>query len=192
MKIFPILALISMSAFGQAATLSLVGPASVKPGATVTVNINLATAGASVSGVQFSFLIPPSTLVAGSAATSAQKSINFPVDRSVYYVLGFNGTTATNAPFGNGTIATATFVVPSGTAPGNWSMNLSNVLSVDTAGLNVATTSVPLNVIVTSACDVDDNGTVTSSDVQAAINQKRSILEIVQVLIASLGGTCRL
>lgn len=131
-----------MQAYGQQVALSL-GSASAPPGSTVTIPLSLSSSGgAQPTSLQWTMAYPPTLSVvgvsAGSSAASVAKSVVCAtVSGSTTCVLfGMNTLT-----IGNGQVATATFLIASGTAAGTASLSLSNVVASNAAGSSIPTSA---------------------------------------------------
>lgn len=192
----------------QAITLTPSGPANYQANAPFTLSVN---ATASTSAAQgFTVTLPAgvtaTAVAAGSAATAAAKGIacapaTLPATGSLTcLVFGQNK----NA-IGAGPVASIT-VNPTGSAA--LSFSVSNPSAADASAASVAATAGPALVIpwALGKCDLNADGKVDSSDVNAMVSTQTTILAagatttnvlqaviaIEQVILAATGGGCGL
>lgn len=198
MKRFSAILLTALPLFAQ--TLTLSGPATARPGATVTVNLSVAASGS--AALQWAVGLPTgytATVVAGAAATG--KDLSCTVSNAFCLLVGQNATV-----IGNGVVAVYSLRVPA-TASGTAALPLGNLLGASAEGNPVTITSGPaysLQILATE--DLNGDGTVTAADVtlmttqaiasqttpSACINDLNSdgrcdVLDVFQVVLKSLG-----
>jgi hypothetical protein len=176
------LLLMSLPAFASGPALNL-GQA-VRSGSTVSFPVTLSNVqGTSISGVtsdigfnpmSFALIVDtagakPVSAAAGAAATAAGKQIIQSNPASgVLRIVIFD--LAGNAPIPDGAVAQITFTIKAGAAPGN-NLFTNTPAATDPKGDTVAISgsNTALN-IASKAGDCDGNGTVSSAEVQSAIN----------------------
>ena len=156
----------------SAQTLTLTGPASVKQGKSVT--LNLGVGGPVVAaGLQWTVGLPvgfTATSVIGGAGTTAAKTLYCTSDAALCLLVGMN-TTA----IGNGTVAVYSLAVPSTATLGANPIPLSGLVAVNAAGGSLAITpGATYSILVLAKQDINGDGVVDNADVQLMIDQVRA------------------
>ncbi len=200
------LLLLAASAVAQTATMTLSGPSTAKAGQTISLFLSASgTTNTGAAGFQWAIALPvnyTATASAGAVATTANKTPTCTADNSFCLLVGQN---ATIIP--NGTIASISLKVPASAVAGSQAFPLSNLIGVDAAGINVATTSTgTYSLTILDKRDLNGDGTVTAADVQLMVNEviaartspgacvddlngdgKCDLVDVFQVLLKSLG-----
>jgi len=194
---------------GTGQTLSLTGPATVKPGAAVTLNVNLSgSAGKNLAGLQWTLANPIATPVTpsnGTASTAANKTVTCALVGTNHNCLsvGLNITA-----FADGQVAALQMTVPLAATPGNVTQTLSGLIAADSLANELIPTAGPaITIKILSPCDLNSDGAVDMADLNAAIPQvlgsqactsadlngdgKCTIGELLRIAIAAGGGACR-
>lgn len=205
---FSLLLTLGASLFAQGATLTLTGPASALPGQAVTLTLTLAgTAGLNLSGFQFS--LPPGSVLASPAVSPAGAAIGKGAYCGPAGCLDVGLSTATppvvsNNPLSDGAALSVQLTIGTAAAPGVLALPLSGLLGASTAGVAIPITSGPAySIRVLSKCDANGDGVTDFKDVQsvvAALNAGSgcplaggcTVVSLVTVLLAALGGACSL
>jgi hypothetical protein len=208
MKLSILILLIAASAFAQASTtLTLTGPATVRPGSTV--QLLLSANGATdtgAAGFQWTINFPSgytATATPGAAATAAGKTIlACTADNSLCLLLGMNTTAIPG-----GAIANYAVKVPLSAAPSPAPFSLSGLIAVNPTGDVIPTAAgTPYAPIVLMKQDLNGDGKVDSTDLQIMIDQviasqsnsarcvddqngdgKCDLLDVINVLLKALG-----
>lgn len=199
-----LLLLSSIALLAQQPTLTATAPASVVAGAALPVTVTLSSSGTSnLAAAQNNFTIPsgytislPTTTVAGAEAVCNNNLCAF---------VQFNPTTnvASNNPLVDGPLYSVQLQVPKTAAPGTVSVPLVGLIGASSVGFNVAMTAgTPLSFKVLSRCDINGDGVLTAADAQAMVQEVLNaaqcgantctVVNIIQVIVAVLGGTCQL
>lgn len=109
-------ALAAMAGVAQAQTLTLVGPATARPGQTIAVNVALASPSADLAAMQWSIGLPANytaaKAAAGAASTAAGKSLYCNAAWTNCLVVGVN-----TSVYAAGVVATYSIAVPSTAVP---------------------------------------------------------------------------
>lgn len=162
-------------------TLTLSGPATARPGDTVTITANLGTTTpAVIAAIQWTNSYIPLTSTVGSAATSASKQMacnNYNSTSQICVVYGVNNLNTISS----GPLATFTYQIPGGQAPGPLTfrlvenktppaMPLGTVASTAT-GTGVTVTNTYYTVNVLSKFDLNSDGSTTVADLNILLDQ---------------------
>ena len=169
-----ILLLISQGALCAATSLSLTGPATARPGATVT--LTLAIAGSTGEAYQWQITPPGSGLTLTTAiapgVSTANKTLICSTDGTICILFSSSAPGATSTiPDGN--LATVTLKIPAGTAPGSITLPLSNMIGaagVPAQPLPVTSGGV-YSLKILDPRDVNGDGVIDLSDVTAITTQ---------------------
>jgi hypothetical protein len=210
MKLFTLLFGIATALAAQTPTLTLTGPATALPGQTVTLQTNLASsAGLNISGLQTTFTLPAGvTLGAPTASTlavTAGKGVYCgPTNCLLVGVTNGPNPVLSNNPMVDGAAFTVQFVVGAGIAPGIQAIGLSSLQAANTAAAAIPLTAgTPYSIRVLSRCDANGDGVTDLRDVQAVVTAINTgtgctltggctVISLVSVLLAALGGSCSL
>lgn len=161
--------------------ITLTGPATVKPGQTgVVLSVNLSnSAGANVAAIQATIGLPAGFTVTsssiGAAGTAATKTLYCATTAELCVLAaGVSGTALTGAQttFSDGVLWTITGNVAS-TASGSLAFTISNQVAASSAAKAVGVTvtaGAALTLPVQSPCDINGDGKVDISDIQAYLN----------------------
>lgn len=185
-----VLGLISLTslAAGQSVNLTL-GSASGNPGSSVSVPITITgSGGAQTAGLQWSFSYPGGvtgvTVVAGSSALTAGKLVSCSFNNCIVY--GFNNATITD-----GVVATATFQISPGATGGPISVQLTNLIASDPAGLSLPVTgtagSIAVNAVAGPAqlssltCSPSSIGSSTSTICTASLDKAATLPAVISI-----------
>lgn len=153
-------------------TLTLSGPANIRPGQNATVTLTLTAPGAKPAGLQWTATIPaavggPGTAAIGASATAAGKTLYRSTDGAVHLLVGLNANT-----MATGEVARYTLTVPAGAAKGLYQIPLSGLIAADTVGdVQPLTSGAAYSIRVLSRADINGDGQTTMIDVQAIIDQ---------------------
>lgn len=177
----------------------------VRPGGTATVTVSMT--GANSVALQFfiSQIAGVSYAVAPGAIVTAGKNLDCGVSLTPSPALYGCVVSGGVAPLTDGVIAKITFPAPAvGTYPLPISLQLGASATADPV---VISAGPPLNLIVTSACDINGDGKVDSIDstlaIQGAISRVIAasldltgdgvvnVVDVQRVIAAANGGTCR-
>lgn len=192
-------------------SLSVSGPSTgTAPGKTATVSINLSSTTAP-AGTQWTLTYSPTdissvTWATGAAGTAASKTVQCNTTSAGAHVCLVSGLNV--ATIGSGAVAVATVTVNPTSKALSTPLSLLATYSADPTGSNLVTSaSAPFNFIIQSPCDVNGDGSLTSADTGAAIQQalglaacgsadvdgngRCDIVDVIRVLIAANGGACR-
>lgn len=154
----------------RAQSLTITGPANVKPGQTgVVLALNLSgSAGANIAAIQASVTVPAGFLITGSAigaaGTTASKTLTCNPTAPTCVLAGLNQTA-----LADGVLFTLTGTV-SATASGPLAFGVTNQLGASNAAkaVSVSVAAGPaFSLPVISACDINGDGRVDISDIQA-------------------------
>lgn len=157
------LALTAAAVYGQQLTLS--GPTTAKPGATV--NLNLAVSASTGTGAAFEWQVNlpagfTATAAAGAASTSAAKTLTCTASFAFCLLYGQNVSTITD-----GVVATYAVKIPT-TAVGSNLITLSSLLGASAASPATAltvTSGVPYSIAVIAKQDLNGDGKIDITDV---------------------------
>lgn len=157
----------SIQAWGQATTLTLsANPQSVKPGQLTTLTLTLSGV-PSVSALQWKIGLPI-TFVGVQAATAVLTGAQKQLSCSAVTCLAW-GLNVTAIP--NGAIVTIPITIPANITPGPIQVSLTNILGSSATGLAVPVTGVATTITITSSYDINNDGQVTATDVNAIVAQ---------------------
>lgn len=166
-----LLAVLSCSLYAQT-VISQTGPATVKPGGILTVNLQ-GQGGTDTGAAAFQWTVAmPSgytaTVQPGPAATAGNKTVQCTADAiSVCLLYGVNATV-----IGNGVLATYTVHVPANATPGPATFTLSGLVGASSSGTAISTAAgTPYTVTVVDKRDLNGDGKVDAADVQLMTNQ---------------------
>jgi len=157
----------------HAQTITLTGPQNVKPGQTgVVLSVNLSgSAGANIAALQATLSIPAGFTITsssiGASGTSAGKTLFCNPTAPTCILAGLNQTV-----LADGVLFTVTGTVAA-SASGSLGFSLSNQLGASNAAKAVSVpiaTGPALSLPVISPCDINGDGKVDISDVQAYLN----------------------
>lgn len=198
------LLLAALMPFGLwAQTLTLTGPTGpVKPNVPVTFTLTLSGASTNLAALQWGANMPNSSLTwtIGAAGTAAGKTLYCASAGNICVLVGLNQTA-----LANGVIATATWTPQSS---GTFSYNVSAPLGASNASTAAAVTVTPgtgLSLTITSPCDLNADGLINVSDVQAYLNtfvfsmpgsavnpiaSGSSAVDVQRIATAAAGGAC--
>lgn len=217
MKIILFSVMMSISAYAQAPLalniMSNVNPpvTVVQQGASLNLQIVLANStGQNLAGLEWTESLIPSAITVsglGSASTGAQKNL-FCNLSNLCLLTGFTSSAnpPTNAALADGVVVSMTLSVPNTTPTGPQTLSLSNLVAVSTAGVPLPITTTPMQVTVTSACDLNNDGSVNGTDVSLMLSQvtgatactndltgdgKCNVIDLERIIVAALGGACR-
>lgn len=158
-------------------TLNLSGPALVRPGQTIAVDVVLAAPSPDLAAMQWSIALPANYTVvkaaAGASSTAAGKALYCNAPSTNCLVVGVN----TNV-YGAGVVATYQVVVPAGAAPGPASISMpgaapligviGSTLTGGTAPLNAGA---PYSFQVLAPTDLNSDGKTDILDLQILIQE---------------------
>lgn len=146
-----------MSLCGQTALMVTSSQPFVRPG--TSVGLTLAISCSPVAAIQWATSMPPGWSASAPVSTAAQKGVDCgPVACALW---GMNATPLT------GNIATINVLIPANTQVGQYQIALNGLVGADPAGGKVTLTAVPVTINVLSKYDLDGDGKITRSDVQA-------------------------
>lgn len=157
---------------GAAQTLTLSGPATVRPGQALPLTLTLSTPSPGPAGLQWSLAIPavlggPGTATAGAAAIAAQKTLYRADDGVIHLLVGPN--TVALAP---GVVAQYALTVPAGSVKGLQQLPLTGLLAANALGESVPIASGALyEVRILARSDINGDGSTTEADVTLMIDQ---------------------
>lgn len=161
-------------------TLTLSGPATARPGDTITITANLGTTTpAVIAAIQWTNSYIPLTSTAGSVVAAAAKQLscnNYSSTRQICVIHGLNLNTISSGP-----LATYTYQIPLGQAPGSLTfrlvenvvppvMPLGTIASTAT-GASVTVTNTYYTVNILSKFDLDGDGSTAVSDLNILLDQ---------------------
>lgn len=158
--------------YGQTPTLTLAGPATVRPGETITVNVNatLAAPPSSLAATQWSITVPAgyiASAVAGAASTAAGKTLYCNDASTTCLTVGIN----TNV-YAVGVVAVYTLTIPSSAAPGMVTIPLSGVVGATLAGDAAALTAgAAYSFTILAPTDLNGDGKTDVQDLQIIVQQ---------------------
>lgn len=198
MKRFSAILFMVLPLFAQ--TLTLSGPATARPGATVTVSLTAAASGS--AALQWAVGLPAgytATVVAGAAATG--KALTCNASNAFCLLVGQNATV-----IGNGVVAAYSLRVPASVSE-TAALPLSSLLGASAVGNPVTITSGPAySLQILAHEDLNGDGSVTAADVtlmttqaiesqttpSACVNDLNSdgrcdVLDVMQIVLKSLG-----
>jgi hypothetical protein len=151
-------------------TLSLSGPATARPGNTITVNLSLSPGGSPTSAFQWFLSTPSGYLVSvttGDVGTSASKSVLCSADNLYCILYGMNNTVV-----GSGTLAVYNVSIPVSASAGPAAFSLSELLGASPSGTPVTLSPGPVyNVGVLALQDINGDGKVDRADVLLMFQQ---------------------
>lgn len=161
--------LICAAASAQVTLNVTANPAIVRPGQSTTISLTLAT-NVPVAGVQWTLGLPTGwstvqTITPAAAAPPKQLSCG----SSTCFVWGLNV-----LPVPAGPIVTAPITVPLNTAPGPQTIALTGLVASTPSGVATTITGLNATVTVLSNFDINGDGQVTTSDVNAVVAQVAS------------------
>lgn len=152
-------------------TITLTGPASARPGTTVTIETTLSTT-AQPSGLQWSLALPSTwtpTPAAGPAATAAQKDLYCSVDPVdlLCLLVGLNAN-----PIGSGVVARYTVTLPPATPRGPTPIPLAGLLAADSLGTPIPVTpGPPYSLLILARHDLNGDGVTNQQDLLLMLDQ---------------------
>jgi len=161
--------LIASAACGQ--TLTLTGPATARPGATIPVTLTLASPSVSLAAIQWTTAIPTGltfSATAGAASNTALKTLYCGIPTSqICLAVGINGNS-----YAAGAVATYQVTVPANALPGNITIPLSGIVGATLDG-NAATLTAgtPYFFAVLARADLNGDGRVDVLDLQLMIQE---------------------
>lgn len=191
----------SIAAYGQM-SITLTGPATVKQGKAISLNLNLANPTAvSPAGLQWT-LAPPTgatvqTITAGSASTTAGKVVACNTSNLLCIVYGPNQNV-----IAAGQVVVIQATIPANSVPGPNQFTLTGLLAGDKSGQPTTIASGPVySVTVLSLADINGDGTVNAADISAMATQVTSgvctddqngdgicnLFDVLAVVLRSLG-----
>lgn len=175
MKILLSLFFTACTMFAQA-TLSLVNPGPIPPagylpGATITLNI-VKTGNASTTGLQFDVGTTAGSITAavGPAVTTGSKIVQCSTVNPIRCLeIGLANTTV----IPDGTVVVASLTLPASVSTSPVVVTLSNPVEADAGGnsLTVTVGNPTVSLSIKNACDVNGDGSVSSADSSAVVNQ---------------------
>lgn len=195
--------------YGQAAVLTMTGPATALPGQSVTLNLALTGVnGGTVTGFQTGFTLPSGVTLGTPTASAGGVTAGKGVYCGTAICLEI-GATNTNPPVLSNTPLTdgqafSVQVLVGASVSGLVSIPLTGLLAVDTTGNAVTLTSgAAYSVRVLSRCDANQDGVTDWQDIQSVINSITrgttcplsggcTLGSLVNVMRAALGGACTL
>lgn len=195
MKSLALFFLASLSILGQTLSMSTSGVAF--PGGTIGVTVNLTgSTGVQIAAISGSLPTTGVTnLVAGSASTTATKTL-IPMTPSGFLLIGFSApSTITNNVYTDGPIATFSYLVPSTLAQGgSFTLAVTNPLAAAVDGTTVALTATPLTLQagIAASCFTAIQTAISTYDASGA-NQTQLAMGGIQVKfkMALATGTCQ-
>lgn len=144
----------------QAATLSLGGPATARPGQTITLPLSHDAVGA--VGLQWTLASPWAPT---NTLTATGKTLSCTPDGKAFCLI-WSGTTSMIAA---GPVANIAFVIPAGQAVGPVQIVVSGTLVVNAAGNAIASNGSTKTITILAGADLTGDGRVDLADVQASI-----------------------
>lgn len=177
-KLFAIAAIACATLHAQV-TVSVTGPATARPGATITLNVNAAgTTNTGAAAMQWQLGNPAGfseTVADGPTATAAAKSHTCAAAATSNFCVVYG---LTSAVIGNGVVATYSVTIPATAASGSVSFPLSGVVAANatgTTGLNSVSVPVtlgsPYTLSVLSKTDINGDGKTDVSDLQILVTE---------------------
>ena len=171
MKPLLTLLFVALAAFGQTATLTLTGPATVRPGQQITLSLGEVATGGNPAGVQWAITLPGSgwtaSATAGAATTAVSKTLFCNSVGTFCLIVGLNPNTIANGP-----VAQYVVSVPANATTGTAQIPLSNLLSGNADGIFIPATSGPTySVTVLALTDLNGDGKTDILDLQLLIPQ---------------------
>ena len=168
MKLTTLLFVFAALAWGQ--TLTLSGPATARPGATIPVTLTLASPPGTLAATQWTVTLPSgytATATAGAASAAAAKTLYCKSDSTLCLTVGVN----TNV-YAAGVIANYQLIVPANASPGQVSIPLTGVIGAaldgSSAGLSAG---VPFAFAVLATTDLNGDGVTNVLDLQLMIQE---------------------
>ena len=148
-----------------AQTLTLTGPANVRPGQTADVTATLAGTGA--VGLQWSVAIPPQLGNATATTPLSDKTLHRSTDGTLHLLVGLNVT-----PIAPGVVAKYALSIPANAPKGVYQMPLTGLLAADANGDAITLTSGPAySLRVLARSDLNGDGLTNGADLTLMIDQ---------------------
>ena len=158
-----LIALLALPLTAQQATLTMTGPATVRPGATINANLSLSSPGSNLAGLQWSVSLPvgyTATASAGAASTAAGKTLYCNPAASLCLTVGVN-----QSLYAAGVVATYQIAIPSSAPAGSVTIPLSGLVAASLDAQNIPITAGPTySVTVLSRFDLNGDGAVNIQD----------------------------
>jgi hypothetical protein len=153
-------------AFGQ--TLTLTGPATLRPGAIVPVVLTLANPPANLAALQWTLTLPCGTVtaVAGAASNLAGKTLYCNASSTTCLTAGIG----TNL-YATGAVATYSWTVPAFAVPGRVAISLAGLVGATLAGDNAPLTGAEYNTLILARTDLNGDGKTDILDLQIMIQE---------------------
>lgn len=175
MKHIAAILLLAFTLSGQ--TLNLSGPATVRPGQTVTMNVSLAAPSVDLAAMQWSIALPSgytaTGATAGAASTAAGKALYCNTASTNCLTVGVN-----SSVYGAGVVVSYSIVVPAIAPPGTASVSMPGAAPlIGVLGATLAGGSSPLTVgtawtfQVLAPTDLNGDGKTDLLDLQILIQQ---------------------
>jgi Dockerin type I domain len=162
-----VIALLALSAVGSAQTLNLSGPATARPGSTVTVSVNLAGT-PDAAGLQWTFSDAGAKGKPGAAADTAGKAL-YVGPTGIALVIGMNLTAIQP-----GEVAKYDVTLPKDQKSAT--LSLSKMLGAKADGTAIALTAgAPLVIALLHPEDLNGDGKIDSIDLQSAVFQIQGV-----------------
>ena len=164
--------LFAAACFGQAATLTVSGPASAKVGSTVTLTVSATGVTSTGAAAILWGVTPPTGFVisaatAGSVATAAGKTLTCGPGNAYCVVAGLNQTV-----IGIGTLATYTITIPATAAGGSTPFPLIGLSAATPGALALVLTPGPTYALtVVAKADLNGDGKVDGADMTLMLNE---------------------
>lgn len=200
MAVILVVMLASCGAFGQH-RLTLSGPASARPGTTITIPVTL-SGGTGAAALQWTLTMPNSWSASqsiGPAATAAGKDRLSCHSTGICLLYGLNQTN-----IADGIVASYQVQIPPSATPGPVVLPLTDVLAASGSGAAVSITAgAAYSVRILARSDIDGDGSTTVSDIALMDAQARgaaacaddqngdgrcSIYDVVLVIVDYLRG----
>jgi Dockerin type I domain len=183
MKTVLIAVTLAVGLYAQAVPVAVVAvtgpPSNIKAGSTFTVQVSLsATAGSGDQAVQFSLanISWPVVATTGTAAAAAGKTLTCATVAGVLNCIVVGGVSALT----DGQIATLQITLPKTAGSGTAPVSLSGLLAAVTDANGSVTgaslsASPPFTLSITSACDLNSDGTVNATDLASMVQQSLGV-----------------
>lgn len=194
-RVLLLLAAVCSLAWGQ---VTIAGPmANMKPGQTAVLSLNLAGA-AGTAAAQGTVALPagwPATCTIGAAVANSKQvaCAVTPEGQLTWIVYGLNQTVLSD-----GALLKVSVVIPPGARAGTNMISISGTLGASPEGDAMPVgAGGPFTLSITSACDINGDGTVNVGDVQALAGQilaapgALTVVDLQRVIVSALGGACK-